>query len=363
MSEESNPLLSDATEERFRFTGSAGEYFGIWIVNLLLTLLTLGIYSAWAKVRKKRYFYGHTVLRGSSFEYLADPIAILKGRLIAVGVIVVYLAVTYVLPQTAVLFVIAFLIALPWLVARALAFNAHNSAYRNLRFNFQGAYGEAAWAFIGAALLVPLTFGLALPFFVQRQKRFVVNNAGYGQSRFSMEAGVGGFYVIYLKALAFLVVLGALWAAVAGGLMATLVAMRAADPGTVGTAGGAQIAGIAGFALAPIVFGLALLGVYAYVQARTANLVYGTSSVGECRLKCELGAAQLAWLYVTNAAGIVLTLGLLIPWASVRLARYRLQSMAALAEGGFDKFVARQQEAVAATGEELGEVLGVDIGL
>ena len=38
------------------FEGKTSEYFGIWIVNLLLSLLTLGIYSAWAKVRRKKYF-------------------------------------------------------------------------------------------------------------------------------------------------------------------------------------------------------------------------------------------------------------------------------------------------------------------
>lgn len=45
----------------FRFTGTARQYFGIWIVNLLLTLLTLGVYAARAKVRTKRYFYGNTI--------------------------------------------------------------------------------------------------------------------------------------------------------------------------------------------------------------------------------------------------------------------------------------------------------------
>ena len=43
----------------FRATGA--EYFRIWIVNLLLTIITLGIYSAWAKVRRLRYFYGSTL--------------------------------------------------------------------------------------------------------------------------------------------------------------------------------------------------------------------------------------------------------------------------------------------------------------
>jgi hypothetical protein len=66
-----------------RFTGSGGEYFRIWIVNLLLTLVTLGIWSAWAKVRKTRYFWSNTQLAGAAFRYHGNPGAILRGRLLA----------------------------------------------------------------------------------------------------------------------------------------------------------------------------------------------------------------------------------------------------------------------------------------
>ncbi len=34
---------------RAAFRGSASEYFGIWIVNVLLTIVTIGIYSAWPR--------------------------------------------------------------------------------------------------------------------------------------------------------------------------------------------------------------------------------------------------------------------------------------------------------------------------
>jgi Zn-dependent protease with chaperone function len=40
-------------------------------VNLFLTIVTLGIYPAWAKVRKKRYLYGNTwVADGFAFTLL-----------------------------------------------------------------------------------------------------------------------------------------------------------------------------------------------------------------------------------------------------------------------------------------------------
>ncbi len=72
------------------FTGTGGEYFKIWIVNIFLTIITLGVYSAWAKVRTKRYFYGNTVLDGVPFEYTADPIRILIGRLIAFAFVILF---------------------------------------------------------------------------------------------------------------------------------------------------------------------------------------------------------------------------------------------------------------------------------
>ena len=70
---------------RPEFSGSAAEYFRIWVVNLFFSLATLGVYSAWAKVRKKRYFYGATRLDGDTFDYFASPKAILYGRIIAVA--------------------------------------------------------------------------------------------------------------------------------------------------------------------------------------------------------------------------------------------------------------------------------------
>ncbi|MGU7802487.1 DUF898 family protein, partial [Escherichia coli] len=76
--------------QAFTFSGRGSEYFRIWIVNLLLSIVTLGIYSAWAKVRRLRYFYDNTSVAGASFDYHGNPVAILKGRILAVVLIVVY---------------------------------------------------------------------------------------------------------------------------------------------------------------------------------------------------------------------------------------------------------------------------------
>ena len=65
---EETAVTADSATQRsitpFEFHGNGADYFRIWIVNLLFSILTLGIYSAWAKVRTKKYFYGNTELAG-----------------------------------------------------------------------------------------------------------------------------------------------------------------------------------------------------------------------------------------------------------------------------------------------------------
>src|SRR5271169_4908119 len=85
-----SPPSSPHAPEPLRFSGNGAEYFGIWIVNLLLTIVTPGIYSAWAKVRRLQYFYRHTELAGSSFDFHGSPTKILIGRLIALGMLFAY---------------------------------------------------------------------------------------------------------------------------------------------------------------------------------------------------------------------------------------------------------------------------------
>lgn len=190
MSENQTPVV---------FTGKAGEYFGIWIVNLLLSVVTFGIYSAWAKVRRKKYFYNNTLVDGVGFDYHANPIAILKGRIIAFVLFVLYSVLSGFSPIAGALLGLALFLALPWIIVRGMTFNARNSSHRGLRFDFDGKYGEAALVFIGYTLLIFITLGLAIPFVAQRSHKFVVDHHKFGASHFQMNALVKDFYMIYLK--------------------------------------------------------------------------------------------------------------------------------------------------------------------
>jgi uncharacterized membrane protein YjgN (DUF898 family) len=190
--------MNDTKMTQVEFTGKASEYFGIWIVNLLLTILTLGIYSAWAKVRRKKYFYNNTLIDNVGFDYHAKPIAILKGRIIAFIFFVGYAFGGEINVFVPIVFVLLFFLALPWLVVRSSIFNARNTSHRGLRFDFTGKVGEAALVFILLPIVTVLSLYLALPYMSHQKNKFMMSNYRFGLSQFEMKAKVGSFYKVYL---------------------------------------------------------------------------------------------------------------------------------------------------------------------
>ena len=179
------------------FQGKTSEYFGIWIVNLLLSLITLGIYSAWAKVRRKKYFYNNTLIDNVGFDYHAKPISILKGRLIAVAFFIAYGMSASIHPFLPAVFLGIFFIVLPWLVVRGSIFSARNTSHRGLRFDFIGTIGQAAKVFIGLPLLFIPTLGLIFPYVAHQKSQFLVNNHRFGLSQFDMQPVVKKYYKVY----------------------------------------------------------------------------------------------------------------------------------------------------------------------
>lgn len=392
-------ILQDERKLDFKFNGNASEYFKIWIVNIALTIITLGIYSAWAKVRTKRYFYGNTTLDGSSFEYLADPLNILKGRLILLAVVVVYIFATQFMPMLEAAFILLYIVALPWMVVKSMQFNARNSSYRNVRFDFDGSMLQAALVLFGAGLLVLLTLGLATPYFVKRFKQFSIEHSYFGITPFSFGASTGDFYRIYLKAILIPMLIMAIFGIVAAIVIPAYQSynvsqqlpapMQQEQPMTpeqqqaemqrtideitanANMQGQAQqspeakeyeeMAKIVAMfvTIITMVFYL-LIGIY--IQTRIANLVLCSISLDKHQLVSTLRVRNMFYLHLTNIIAAIISLGLLIPWCKIRLTRYRLQNLSLIAHGDINSFIASERENVKATAGEFADAFDLDMG-
>lgn len=345
------PPPPDLNPRPFHFTGSGGEYFRIWIVNLLLSIVTLGIYSAWAKVRRLRYFYGHTQVDGSAFGYHASPIAILKGRLLAYAVVLVLAALSEFAPLLARIVYLPLLMVMPIVVVRAFRFRAANSSWRGIRFGFDGMEAEAYRVFLFWPLAVPFTLGLAYPLVTKLQREFFVSESRLGRSPFGLDLPTGRVYRIYLLAAIVLLVVFAIGASL---IFGTLPGQPTDEPSVEAATGM-----VTAFMLVYGGMGLVVVGV------RTAfeNLVWNATLIDRHRFESRLRARDMLWLYASNIVAIVATLGLFVPWARVRLARYRAQSLTLLPGGPIVSVAALGGAEDAAAAAELSDAMDLDFGL
>jgi uncharacterized membrane protein YjgN (DUF898 family) len=132
-----------------QFTGSGAEYFRVWIVNLLLTVVTLGFYTPWARRRKAQYFYSNTQVAGSPLEFVAEQKRMVAGFLVFVALYMAYkLAVNTGQDTAAGLLLFSFAALAPFLWASAMRFRLGATRWRGIRLAFTATWKEvylASW--------------------------------------------------------------------------------------------------------------------------------------------------------------------------------------------------------------------------
>ncbi|MDO5632794.1 MAG: YjgN family protein [Paracoccus sp. (in: a-proteobacteria)] len=348
-----NPLDQKQTLQ-VQFTGSAKTYFGIWIVNILLSIVTLGIYSAWAKVRRRRYFAQHTVIDGRRFDYHATGQQILIGRIIVViGLILMAI------PILNIFVALALLIALPWLLNRALAFNARMTSFSGVRFGFEGSYGRAFLVFMLYPLLSMLTLYTTWPFVARAVHRYTIGNSRYGTARFAFDSPIWPFYRAFLMAAGWAIIALVVGFVVVGGpaLISDFIFLSQYGLGP-------DEGMIIHMMLMYVVLFVAVLPAAFVYQAFLRNAVYAnTTLAGEHRFVSNIAPMRLMWIALSNAIVVVCTLGLMLPWAHVRMSRYLADSTQVIVVGSLDQFIGTETGKMSALGDAYTDIEGVDLGI
>ena len=326
------------------FTGTAGEFFRIWIVNVFLTVVTLGIYNAWAKVRTRKYFYANTHLAGHSFDYLANPINILKGNLVVGAGLGLYYFTGSFAPEWNLVVVGLFYLVFPFLVFQSLRFRTRYSSYRNIRFHFHGTLGESYRVFLGLPFLLTFTLGLLFPYVMFRQKKYAFGNFAFGTTRSRFDGSSGLFYKVYLLA------------ALMGAALFALL--------TFGVSALVEPFGSASLVLTYLVIVPLFLLVQEYIYVSITNYCWEETQLGGVSFRSTLEVWPSIWIRLTNLLAIVVSVGLLIPWAKVRRTRYIVENLAVvMREDDLDAFVADESHHQNSLGDVATDALDIEIGL
>lgn len=350
VSEEVREPAVELSQEKLQFTGNARSYFRIWIVNIFLTIVTLGIFSAWAKVRRKQYFSATTLLRNSAFEYTGDPWMILRGRVIAYGLVLAIALTRWIEMRGYVVLMILLGLALPYLYWSSARFNARNTRWRGIPFNFHGSLRGAYTVWLLLPLAIPFTLGLLFPYVVYRQQKYLVSNHSLGDTNFTYRAeSSGGHY----KALVLPVVVFFLY-------FIGLTVFSLKYPQVIGKIPTewrtfyTLVAVYSPFFLA-----------YTFWRAGTANLLAGNLGWNAAYATSHVRSWRLIWLYLSGFVAAIFSLGLLTPWAATRIYRYRIDSLLLHGPELLDNARGGVSEKAHAAGQEISDAFdfGLEFGL
>jgi uncharacterized membrane protein YjgN (DUF898 family) len=361
VTEETGTLVPEqSTINWFKFHGTGSEYFGIWIVNILLTIVTLGIYSAWAKVRRNRYFYGNLELMGSRFDYHARGGQILKGRLIVFGALIIFNILTNIFPPIGFVTSLIILIALPFLVARGLRFSTRVTSYRNVRFNFVGTAGGAFKAVILGPILTVVTIGLLAPVSTRWFSRYFFNNLHYGGRPFASEPPLRALYKALILPFILFVIGAAIYCVIVFYLVQT---SEYVDTGMISDS--EEYDALYILVLSTTVFGAFIIfSLTSLVYRAMVRIIVLSSTVFDEKhpFSSNMSAVRYVWVVISNLIVSIATVGLARPWAACRYMRLISDTTSIAIMGDVGTILNELDASGSVASAEFMDIEGIDFG-
>ncbi|WP_284618139.1 YjgN family protein [Aquabacterium humicola] len=368
-----------------QFTGSGSEYFRIWIVNLLLTIVTLGFYHPFAKVRRLRYFHGNTLVGGHALGFHGDPWKMLRGYVLMLVFGAVYVGAGQFSALAGAIAGAAFALLWPALWQSSLRFRLANTSWRGLRMRFSGdlagAYGAMLPLLLPLAVMLLTSAGvgqpgskpsmlrltvaglstvalmLLVPWTLARIKRYQHGHYELAGERTELDARTRSFYGWAVGTLLVSLVPLAL-------VFAGLFLIAPSNAGRIG--GDVMLRNSGLFVLLLLAGYLAMFLVsQSWGVARLQNLVWSHTRSPRLRFRSRLGTLAMMGMLLKNLVLTVITLGLYRPFAVVAMTRLRLHAVGIDAAGDIEQWSAAAiaRGTPEAAGDAAGDLLGIDIGL
>lgn len=338
------PIPGDARELRFEYHGTGREYFPIWITGFFLSLVTFGLYTPWAKVRARRYFFSRLKVAGASFSYRARPAQILVGRLILFGLIAA-MFINSVLGAVgwrglfaagAVAAVIA-----PWVLWNSARFNFQNTSYRGISFSTDAALGHFYAFALARLFFLALSLGISLAFLGYQYRIFLVKHLRYGEMPLKYVGTFRGFAGKLLP-----VMLGFFFCTIIIGIVLYMSGLTGGDA----------------WAMRALNW-LSLLAFWGVADAVASSYIADNLQSGDVRFKANFDKGQLGQLYAVAAIKTACSLGLAWPWARTEILRYKAERLSLHVSGEGENAFARSPTAQTARGGFATEFFEFDLGI
>jgi uncharacterized membrane protein YjgN (DUF898 family) len=354
------PLPAAPAEIKPVFTGRIGEMYGIFIVNLLLTIVTIGIYRFWAKARNRKYLWSHVSVAGDCFEYTGTGRELFFGFLIILFVVVLPIVVVGTVVQLTLggshpalmgLYQLAFYAVVLFLIGlgtyAAMRYRLSRTLWRGIRGGLSGSRRAYGLRFLGYSLLSFASFGFCLPLMQIRLSHYLFNHMEFGTGRLAFQASTWPLFRRFVWLPIFYVLM---MATIFGTIALMFVAvMKGGPPLPVDPVAhqlqiNARVVHLIvahswvaiADGTAVVVLAILLLVFFVRYSAASLRYVYSHVTFEGVQLRYDISAWRL-FRYVTgNLLITVLTLGLGLPFVYFRMVRIATDNLTIVGTIDFD---------------------------
>jgi len=200
---------------RITYHGTGGELLLIFLKNFFLTLITFGIYAFWARTNVQKYNASQTEWAGERFSFHGTGKERFVGFLKALGLFIVAMIALYLVQALLLyipipylgliagylLFLGLFIGLIPFIVVGIRRYFTSRTAYRNLRFGFDGKSLEVAKIYLKGVSLTILTLGIYYPWFYAEKETYLRSKSRYGNAHFGFDPDGKELFFLYLKGI------------------------------------------------------------------------------------------------------------------------------------------------------------------
>jgi uncharacterized membrane protein YjgN (DUF898 family) len=191
----------------FKFFGETSKYYGIVIINYLLTVVTLGLYYPWAKTSKLKYLYENTEFAGSRFMFHGTGKEVFKGFIkmfvVVVLVLAVYMYLIY-MQQVAlglIIYFTCFIVIIPLAIHGSLRYRLSRTSWRGIHFGYRGVLSELFSKYVIGFVLTILTLGIYGSWFTVDIRKYVLSKIRFGSAQFDYTGEGMELFIINLKGI------------------------------------------------------------------------------------------------------------------------------------------------------------------
>lgn len=309
--------MTTSSAARPRFHGDGATLFGIHLKNLLLTIVTLGIYSFWAKADVRQYLYSNTSLGGDRFTYHGTGRELFNGASKAFGLLIligiassVMSGLIHPVAGAIVLYAGSGLLLFPVALIGSRRYRLSRTSWRGIRFSFKGDYGDFFAMYVVGALLTVISLGLYYPYFHANIRRYVVKESRFGNRHFDFDGQgsdlMGRHVLLYL--------------------------------------------------LLPLT-----LGIYWFWHAAYRQRYYWEHTrFGTTRFRSTMTGGDLLGVTFVNGLLMIVTLGIAYPWVQARMMEFQCERLILSSLTAFDE--AKQEFQASSTfGEGVADALDMEM--